>query len=120
MLVVDADADVRNVVEDLLAGQGFEVHQAANPDEALLTLRLQACDVLLAPLPMLRARGGCLSRRARELRPAPWVVAMSAAGMRARRYEADATLAKPFMRTQLLAALRPPARRPGNLYSLGR
>ena len=107
VLVGDRDADVRNVVEDLLLNHDFEVRQAANTDEAMLELRNGDFDVLLCHLGLLRSEDGRLSRRAQELQPALRVVAMSAAGGQAGHGEADANLAKPFTRSQLLAALRP-------------
>ena len=47
VLVADADRDICSVVEDLLLGQGFEVRQAANSNEAVLELRYGTFDVLL-------------------------------------------------------------------------
>ena len=107
VLVADGDADVRHVVEDLLIGQGFEVRQAANADEAVLELRDGAFDVLLCHRELLRSGDGRVGLSAQELQPALRVVAMSAAGAQAGRDEADANLAKPFTRMQLVAALRP-------------
>ncbi len=107
VLVADRDADIRHVVEDLLIDDGFEVRQAADANEALLELRDGAFDVLLCHQELLRSGDGRLGRRAQELHPALRVVAMSAGGSQARSDEADANLAKPFTRSQLVAALRP-------------
>ena len=105
VLVADRDADIRSVVEDLLLDQGIEVRQAANTDEAVLELQGGAIDILLCHLDLLRSAGGRLGRRAKELQPTLRVVAMSAALAQAE--EADANLAKPFTRSQLMAALIP-------------
>jgi two-component system nitrogen regulation response regulator NtrX len=107
VLVVDGNAEVRNVIEDLLFDQGFAVRQAANPDDALLALREDAPDVLLCHLTLLRSRRGMLTRRVRELWPTLRIVAMSASGAQPRSDEASASLSKPFTRLQLLDALRP-------------
>jgi DNA-binding NtrC family response regulator len=107
VLVADHDADVRNVVEDLLFDQDFEVRQAESTDDAVLELRQGAFDVVLCHLQLLRSGNGLLARCTRELQPALRVVAMSSAGAQARTDEADENLAKPFTRSQLLAALRP-------------
>jgi len=107
VLVADSDADVRHVVEDLLIGQGFEVRQAANADEAVLELRDGVFDVLLCHRELLRSGDSRVGLSAQELQPALRVVAMSAGGAQAGRDEADANLAKPFTRMQLVAALRP-------------
>lgn len=108
VLVVDADAEVRNVVEDLLTDRGFEVQQAADAEGALVKIGKDAFDVLLCHLTALRSDRGHLSQRLRELDPAPRVIAMSASGLRARSDEASANLPKPFTRAQLLEAIRPP------------
>lgn len=107
LLVADEDADVRSVVEELLLDRGFEVYQAASAAEAAGVLREMDFDTLLCHLELLRARGGRLGREARSLRPALWIVAMSASGGLATDHEAHANLAKPFSRAQLLAAVRP-------------
>jgi len=105
VLVVDMDAGVRSVVEDLLFDRGFEVRQAANQEFAVLELRQRVFDVLLCHLSLLRSAP--LQRCAQELRPTLWITAMSASGARARREEADANLAKPFTRLELVTSLRP-------------
>lgn len=107
VLVVDADAEVRDVVEDLLFERGFEVRQAANAAEAVLELRANTFDVLLCHLPVLHSGHDPLRRRIREFQPTLRVVAMSATGARASSDEASVSLSKPFTRSQLLQALRP-------------
>ena len=106
VLVVDADRDLREMIADLLLDAKVEVLEAGSADEALLLLRGEPVDVLLCHLPILRARGGRLRRRLSSLPAPPRVVAMSASGVRATGEEVDASLAKPFTRSQLLAALR--------------
>ena len=107
VLVVDSNAEVRNVIEDLLFDQGFTIRQAANADDALMALREDAPDVLLCHLTLLRSERGGLSRRALEPWPALRIVAMSASGGQARSDEASVSLSKPFTRSQLLEAIRP-------------
>lgn len=106
VLVVDGDAEIRDVVHDLLLDEDFDVEQASNVDDALLTLRRAGFSVLLCHLPLLRSRNGLLGRSARDLRPDMRIVAMTASGGRAGGDEANANLAKPFGRAQLLKALR--------------
>ncbi|MAG33519.1 MAG: hypothetical protein CL908_21795 [Deltaproteobacteria bacterium] len=107
VLVVDSDAEVRNVIDDLLFDQGFEVRLGATVEEALQELRGSRFDVLLCHLPLLRTEDEGFCHRLRELRPKSRVVAMSASGAQARGDEADASISKPFTRSQLVAALRP-------------
>jgi len=103
---VDGDAEIRDVVQDLLSDEDFDVDQAANADDAVLALRRTAFQVMLCHLPLLRSRSGLLGRSARQLRPDMRIVAMTASGGRAKENEASANLAKPFGRAQLLDALR--------------
>ncbi len=107
ILVAEADAEVRSVIEDLLIDHGFEIHLAGNADDSALALRRDAFEVLLCHLPLLRAREGRLCQLVRELQPACRIVAMSASGAKARADEADTNLPKPFTRSQLLAAFAP-------------
>jgi DNA-binding response OmpR family regulator len=104
MLVVDADRDIREMVADLLADQGIVVLEAEAADDAMRVMQDQHLDLLLCHLPILRADGQ-ITRCARALLPPARVVAMSAIGGIAAGHEADASLAKPFTRAQLLAAL---------------
>ncbi len=71
VLVVDEDADVRSVVEDLIFDQGFEVRQAPSADAAVLELRKGTFDVVLCHLRLLRSERVHLSQRLRELEPPP-------------------------------------------------
>lgn len=107
LLIVDAEADVRNVVEDLLADHGFDVRQAASSEQAVQELRVEPVDILLCHVEMLAEEGGRLALAAREIEPRPRVVAMSARGREALPDMADANLPKPFTRSQLLETLRP-------------
>jgi DNA-binding NtrC family response regulator len=107
VLVVEGDAEVREVVDDLLGDEDFEVREVANVDDALLELDKNTFDVLLCHLTLLRSARSRLSRRVDELQPTPRVVAMSASGAHALSDEASANLSKPFTRSQLLEAIRP-------------
>lgn len=107
VLVVEGDADVRDVVEDLLIDEGFEIREVANENDALVELNKNTFDVVLCHLVLLRSARNRLSRRVHELQPTPRVVAMSASGAQARSDEANANLPKPFTRSQLLEAIRP-------------
>lgn len=107
LLVVDADRDLREMVADLLLDQGFAVLEAETADAAMRVMQDQHLDLLLCHLPILRSDAGRLTRCARTLLPRARIVAMSAIGRAAAGHEADANLAKPFTRAQLLAILSP-------------
>ena len=106
VLVVDPDPDVREVISDLVFDAGVEVLGVASLEGALPALERERLAVLLCHAQILCLHDGLLSRRARRKRPPLRVVAMSGGGLRAPRGEADANLAKPFTRAQLLAVLR--------------
>ena len=109
VLVVDDDEDIRDVVEDLLSDRGFEIRQASSLDEARRELSARDFDTLLCRIEFLRSADPEFlpGPPAGATRPRIRVVAMSAGDAYALRDEADANLAKPFTRRELLAALRP-------------
>jgi CheY-like chemotaxis protein len=105
VLVADSDTDVRGVIADLLVGPGFEVRLAADTQEARSALAGDEIDVFLCDLELLRSDHDPLGRFAQSLARRPYLVAMSASGNSAGSKEADRCLAKPFTRSQLLAAI---------------
>lgn len=106
MLVVDGDSEIRDVVEDLLFGHGFAVHQAADAMQAVREMRENDFDVLLCHFILLAPVRDQLSQSDPALQPPPRVVSMSASGSHAPSDQASANLSKPFTRRQLLKALR--------------
>jgi len=106
VLVVDPDPDVREVVEDLLSDVDLEVRSTGDAEAAARALDVEPFDALLCHLPMLRAHGNLLIRRAHARGPKLRVVAMTAGDGLASHAEADANLAKPFSRAELLAGLQ--------------
>jgi CheY-like chemotaxis protein len=52
ILVVDDEADVRNLTKMMLEGAGYEVVQAANGDEALAMVATEAPDLVLLDVVM--------------------------------------------------------------------
>jgi CheY-like chemotaxis protein len=112
VLVTDTDADVRGVIADLLVGPAFEIELAADPQEACRALEAGGVDVFLCDLDLLRRDHGRLGRFVRSLAARPRLVAMSATGNGTSSRESDASLAKPFSRSQLLAAIAPGAGAP--------
>jgi CheY-like chemotaxis protein len=71
ILVVEDDADMRALLHAYLTGQGYEVCEASNADEALLILNTERrIDLLLADVVMPGARDGiALAAEARRIRP---------------------------------------------------
>lgn len=123
VLVVDDDADTREVMRAIFEAAGARVHLAASAREALRRFVLLRPTVLLVDLAMPGEDGLWLIARVRalameRLRPTP-AVALAAFGARGRRDAAvaagfQAVVAKPFGPEELLravAGLVAPARR---------
>jgi PAS domain S-box-containing protein len=67
VLVVDDEADARDLLSTILAGQGAEVAVAASADEAVSSIRVRRPDVLLSDIQMPDQDGYALMRRVRAL-----------------------------------------------------
>jgi len=116
ILVVDDEAEIRDLVATQLAACGYSVVRAENGPAALARLRDLEPDLLLTDCMMSGGQsGGELALRAQQLRPALKVALMSGFPEVAERYERTwPMLAKPFTRDELAlfvaAALAPTAR----------
>ncbi len=108
VLVVDDDADIREVIEELLADSGFEAVTVSDGELALRYLREHpATSVVLMDLMMPFMNGWTLAERLQstpQLAHIP-VVVMTAAGPHWG-YPAGHVLRKPISRNELLAALQ--------------
>ncbi len=117
LLVIDRDEDVLAVIVDLLSDRDLAVDVAHDATEGVRRLHAARPAVVLCHVGLLHEDRGRLLRRVRSVAPRPHLVAMSASGLRAGRDEVDANLAKPFTRSQLLAAIElrptPTIPRPG-------
>ena len=110
ILVVEDDADIRDLVHAALAAQGHEVAAAPNGLAALDLAAAQPPDLILLDLHMPVCDGWEFARRYRELPPphAPVVVmtATTHAGRRAREVQADGIIGKPFDLGSLVALVQ--------------
>jgi CheY-like chemotaxis protein len=111
IIVTDDDQDVRSVVADTLAEAGYAVHAAGNGHEALKVLRSrEGIRLLLTDIVMPDMEGLELIKQTRRQHPGLKIIAMSGAGadkfntylMMAKSLGADAVLAKPFTKDELL------------------
>lgn len=99
LLVVDDDADIREMLATILGSHGFDVTTASDGYEALLQLEEMLPDLILLDMRMPRMNGWEFAKTldARGSRP-PIMVITAAADPAARAAEIDAEswLAKPF------------------------
>jgi signal transduction histidine kinase len=113
VLVVEDDAGVRRLAARALREQGYTVHDAATPAEALVMLedRARTVDLLLTDAILPGMDGKALAQRARGLRPELRILFMSGYGAvaLARRGVVDAgqlVLEKPFTAVVLARKVR--------------
>lgn len=113
ILVIDDDASVREVVSEMLRLEGHEVTIAENGSDAIPLLSTHDFDLVITDLIMPEKEGiETISEIRRTDRRIP-IVAISGGGRlgpgdyleTARYIGADATLAKPFARQELLATI---------------
>ena len=105
VLVVEDEADIRNLMIGALSGAGYVVHATANGAEALAHLAGPgAVDLLLTDLLMPAIGGGELVKRARQMRPGLRILVLS--GYPGEQFSDGAPdtpfLAKPFTTRELL------------------
>jgi CheY-like chemotaxis protein len=114
VLVIDDDPKVREVCREMLRRDGFSVREAADGQEGLAAYLIEPADVVLCDLLMPERGGlGTINELLRAF-PHARVVAMSGGGTSlpgdelavAGALGAAATIAKPFTRAELAAAVR--------------
>jgi len=88
ILIVDDDEDIREVVGDRLAAQGFEITTASNGAEGLGRIRTEDPDLVLLDLQMPEMDGMEVLRRIQEERLDTTVVVITAYGSIERAVEA--------------------------------
>lgn len=115
ILVVDDDADLRDLIGDFLLGHGFRVSRAANGDEMGRVLAAESIDLIVLDLMMPGEDGLSLIRRMRG-GSGPPIIMLSAMGADHDRIiglevGADDYLSKPCNPRELLARVRAVLRR---------
>ena len=113
IVVIDDDAMVRISIQRILEAEGYEVALAHNGREGLSLTQRLAPRLVITDIIMPEKEGIETIRDIRALDPAVRIVAISGDGIGpnvdflriARKLGADATLAKPFRREELLACV---------------
>lgn len=113
VLVIEDEAALRQTIRRMLESAGHEVVEAENGRTGLEIFRKNSLDVVITDIIMPNKEGIETIRDIRALNPDIRIVAISGGG-RTKNFDflriagklgANATLAKPFQRQQLLAAL---------------
>jgi CheY-like chemotaxis protein len=113
VLVVDDDALMRGLLSEWLVEAGYLVRQAENGENALRMLRDRPAGLLITDMDMPGPDGAQTLDEARRILPGLPVIAISGGAREgrqswvatARKLGAAKTLAKPFERLDLLAAV---------------
>lgn len=113
ILVIDDDASVREVVSEMLRLEGYEVTIAENGEEAISRLARQRFELVITDLIMPEKEGIETIAEIRRNDDSIPIIAISGGGRlgpgdyleTARYIGADATLAKPFARQELLTTI---------------
>src|SRR5262245_15219711 len=115
VLVVDDQADVRELLVELLGRAGYEVEAAPDGRAGLRALYASPPDVVLLAVPVPELDGWNTLERMRELTDGPVVMVTARASelekVRALKAGADDYVTKPFGRQELLARLEAILRR---------
>ncbi len=114
ILIVDDDEQVRNVFHRLFENESFEVHEAADGNEALESIRRFPADIVITDIVMPEKEGFQTIRELRREFPALKIIAVSGGGLLdpglylecAKQIGASYAFSKPVDRNVLLDAVR--------------
>jgi len=104
--VVDDEEDIRTVVRQMLAAEGYVVLDAEDPNQALRLAGQQHVDLLLTDVVMPLMRGTELAQRVLAVVPSVKVLLMSAYKVAEIAASGHPFLAKPFTPEALLGRVR--------------
>ncbi len=106
VLVVDDDADIRLLLEELFRGAGYAVETAQDGRAALRAFHARPCDLVILDLSMPELDGFQTLERIRDLSDVPVILLTARSGeidkVRGFRAGADDYVVKPFGRQELL------------------
>ena len=115
ILVVDDNPEIRNIVNILLSGEGYEITEAANGEEALARLSETAFDLIILDVMMPGMDGyqTCLGIRKISNAPILFLSARTQDGDKTLGFQSggDDYLAKPFSYNELLSRVKALLRR---------
>jgi DNA-binding response OmpR family regulator len=115
VLVVDDDADIRLLLEELLRGAGYTVKTAPDGRAALRVFHESPCDLIILDLSLPELDGFETLERIRDVSDVPVILLTARSGeidkVRGFRSGADDYVVKPFGRQELLARIEALLRR---------
>ncbi|WP_316975788.1 response regulator [Shumkonia mesophila] len=120
ILVVDDEDLVRFSVRQMLEDEGHTVKEAADGVEGIAQLQSCAFDLMITDIVMPRKEGMETIAEAKQMQPDLRVIAISGGGPvgqfhyleLAKQFGADAVLAKPFKKQELIAVVDALVKRP--------
>ena len=115
ILVVDYNPEIRTIVNILLAGEGYEITEAANGQEALACLHAKSFDLIILDVMMPGMDGyqTCINIRTKSNAPILFLSARTQDGDKTLGFQSggDDYLAKPFSYNELLERVKALIRR---------
>lgn len=116
ILVAERDEGVRETIVELLEDRGTRCATAANADEAILSLRHDVFDAIVADLTLFASRRSGLLCAVCSHRPVPGILLTHAGAGGSSEEEADGfrMIRKPFLSTTFLRALEQVLQRSGD------
>jgi two-component system response regulator PilR (NtrC family) len=111
ILVVDDEHSMREFLEIMLTGEGYEVVTAAGGEQAISYLEKHGCDLVITDIRMKQVDGLEVLKRCKELHPGTVVVMISAyastaTAVEAMKWGAYDYLPKPFKVQEIKAVIR--------------
>ena len=106
VLVVDDEIDVRGLVRDILARDGYHVLDTGDPFEARRIAEAQPVHLLLTDVVMPIMNGVDLAKRVEGVSPTTKVLLMSGFSTAAAKISGRPLISKPFRASDLVSAVR--------------
>lgn len=110
ILVVEDEATTRNILQDHLAGAGYDVRVAADGEEAIHTVRREKIDLVVLDLLMPKVKGFDVLEYIKKDFPSIKVIVLTAYAdlrnaMESKRFGADDFIGKPYEYEDILGSI---------------
>lgn len=113
ILIVDDEAEIRSLMKEILEGNGYEVDEAPDGNEAVRSMAAARADLVITDMLMPDKEGLETMREIRSSHPDVKIIAISGGGLigpesyltLAKSLGADRTFTKPFDLHEVLGAI---------------